>query len=154
MVDSIGWCQQTRGGRRRASAAATYLRPAKKRANLQIVTNALVHRVVFDGRRAVGLEFSRQSGLQRVDAARGVIPLGGRDRLAASPAAIGRRRARGAAEGGYRCARLPPREKSVRNGLAAGGDGLRTIGSAGGPASSWCRFSFAPTLRVRGTKHK
>src|ERR1700724_1055300 len=71
--DSIGWCQQTRGGRRRASAAATYLRPAKKRANLQIVTNALVHRVVFDGRRAVGLEFSRQSGLQRVDAAREVI---------------------------------------------------------------------------------
>ena len=71
--DSIGWCQQTRGGRRRASAAATYLRPAKKRANLQIVTNALVHRVVFDGRRAVGVEFSRQSGLQRVDAAREVI---------------------------------------------------------------------------------
>ena len=46
--DSIGWCQQTRGGRRRASAAATYLRPAKKRPNLQIVTNALAHRVVFE----------------------------------------------------------------------------------------------------------
>ncbi len=43
--DSIGWCQQTRGGRRRASAAVTYLRPAKKRPNLRIVTNALVHRV-------------------------------------------------------------------------------------------------------------
>jgi choline dehydrogenase-like flavoprotein len=40
---------------------------------LQIVTTALVHRVVFDGRRAVGLEFSRQSGLQRVDVAREVI---------------------------------------------------------------------------------
>jgi len=26
--DSIGWCQQTRGGRRRASAAQTYLKPA------------------------------------------------------------------------------------------------------------------------------
>src|SRR4051794_4587048 len=34
---SIGWCQQTRGGRRRASAAQTYLRPAAKRGNLQIV---------------------------------------------------------------------------------------------------------------------
>src|SRR5271163_3319923 len=43
--DSIGWCQQTRGGRRRASAARTYLRPASKRPNLQVVTNALVHRV-------------------------------------------------------------------------------------------------------------
>jgi choline dehydrogenase len=28
--------------------------PAKKRPNLQIITNALVHRVVFDGKRAVG----------------------------------------------------------------------------------------------------
>jgi choline dehydrogenase len=71
--DSIGWCQQTRGGRRRASAAATYLRPAKKRPNLQIVTNALVHRIVFDGKRAIGVEFSRQSGVERIDAAREVI---------------------------------------------------------------------------------
>jgi hypothetical protein len=57
--DSIGWCQQTRGGRRRASAAVTYLRPAKRRPNLRILTNALVHRVVLDGKRAVGVEFSR-----------------------------------------------------------------------------------------------
>ena len=71
--DSIGWCQQTRGGRLRASAARTYLNPAKKRPNLHIVTNALVHRVVFDGKRAVGVEFSRQSGVERADAAREVI---------------------------------------------------------------------------------
>jgi choline dehydrogenase len=71
--DSIGWCQQTRGGRRRASAAATYLRPAKKRPNLQIITGALVHRVVFDGTRAVGVEFDRQSSVERVDAAGEVI---------------------------------------------------------------------------------
>src|SRR5512146_942566 len=58
-ADCIGWCQQTRGGRRRASAARTYLRPALKRPNLQLVTHALVHRVVFDGKRAVGVEFSR-----------------------------------------------------------------------------------------------
>ena len=32
---SIGWCQQTRGGRRRASTARTYLRPASKRPNLE-----------------------------------------------------------------------------------------------------------------------
>src|SRR5207237_4758111 len=71
--DSIGWCQQTRGGRRRASAAATYLRPAKKRPNLQIVTNALVHRVVFDGKRAVGVEVSRLSRVERIKAVREVI---------------------------------------------------------------------------------
>jgi choline dehydrogenase len=71
--DSIGWCQQTRGGRRRASAAVTYLRPAEKRPNLQVVTGALVHRVIFDRKRAVGVEFSRQSGVERVDAGREVI---------------------------------------------------------------------------------
>jgi choline dehydrogenase len=73
--DSIGWCQQTRGGRRRASAARTYLRPASKRPNLQIITNALVRRVLFDGTRAVGVEFSRNAGnaIERVDAACEVI---------------------------------------------------------------------------------
>src|ERR1700738_677941 len=50
--DSIGWCQQTRGGRRRASTARTYLRPALKRPNLQVVVKAQVNRIVFDGKRA------------------------------------------------------------------------------------------------------
>ena len=74
--DSIGWCQQTRSGRRRASAARTYLGPASKRPNLQVVTTALVHRVVFDGTRAVGVEFSRGgagNAIERADAAGEVI---------------------------------------------------------------------------------
>ncbi len=74
--DSIGWCQQTRGGRRRASAARTYLRPAAKRPNLTVVTGALVHRVIFDGKRAVGVEFSRGgsgNSIERADAAGEVI---------------------------------------------------------------------------------
>ena len=75
--DSIGWCQQTRGGRRRASAAATYLRPAKKRPNLQIVTNALVRHVTFAGKRATGVVYSRggegNNTVERADAAREVI---------------------------------------------------------------------------------
>src|SRR5215472_17206738 len=75
--DSIGWCQQTRGGRRRASAARTYLKPASKRPNLQVVTGALVHRVTFDGTRALGVEFSRNGNTERADAAREVILSGG-----------------------------------------------------------------------------
>src|SRR5439155_13041746 len=71
--DSIGWCQQTRGGRRRASTARTYLRPALKRPNLQLVTNALVHRVLFEGKRAVGVEFSRGGGTERAEATLEVI---------------------------------------------------------------------------------
>lgn len=71
--DHIGWVQQTRGGRRRASTARTYLRPAMARANLQVVTNALVHRVVFEGKRAVGVEFSRGGAVEQADAAGEVI---------------------------------------------------------------------------------
>ncbi len=71
--DCIGWCQQTRGGRRRASTARTYLHPALKRPNLQLVTDALVHRVLFDGKRATGVEFSRSGRVERADAAREVI---------------------------------------------------------------------------------
>src|SRR5215469_237669 len=66
--DSIGWCQQTRGGRRRASAAATYLRPAKKRRNLQIITHALVHHVAFEGKRATGVVYSRNGQVEWVEA--------------------------------------------------------------------------------------
>jgi choline dehydrogenase len=79
--DSIGWCQQTRGGRRRASAARTYLKPASKRPNLQVVTGALVHRVIFEGRRAVGVAFSRDgapgNSIERADGTSEVILAGG-----------------------------------------------------------------------------
>ena len=79
--DSIGWCQQTRGGRRRASAAATYLRPAKKRPNLQIITDSLVHHVIFKDKRATGVVYSRggagNNRIETVDAAREVILSGG-----------------------------------------------------------------------------
>ncbi len=69
----VGWVQHTRNGRRRASAAYSYLRPAEKRSNLQVITNALVHRVLLDGTRAVGVEFSRHGTMERVEAAAEVI---------------------------------------------------------------------------------
>jgi choline dehydrogenase len=71
--DNIGWVQQTRRGRRRQSAARTYLRPAMKRPNLQVVTDALVRRVLFDGKRAIGVEYGRGGAIERVDAAAEVI---------------------------------------------------------------------------------
>ena len=71
--DHIGWVQQTRGGRLRASAARAYLHPAMKRPNLQVVTHALVHRVLFNGRRATGVAFSRAGRMERADAAGEVI---------------------------------------------------------------------------------
>lgn len=57
--DHVGWVQQTRGGRFRASAARSYLHPAMRRPNLRVVTNAMVHRLGLNGKRATGVEFSR-----------------------------------------------------------------------------------------------
>src|ERR1700736_3303450 len=70
---SVGWCQQPRGGRRRASTARSYLRPALKRPNLQVIVKALVNRIVFDGCRAVAVEYERGGAVERADAEREVI---------------------------------------------------------------------------------
>ncbi|GIE75486.1 choline dehydrogenase [Actinoplanes philippinensis] len=43
---------------RRLSAAGAYLRPAMKRPNLTVRTRALVSRVLFDGTRATGIEYT------------------------------------------------------------------------------------------------
>lgn len=42
---------------RRCSAAAAYLSPIRKRPNLRIVTRAQVGRILFDGNRAVGVQY-------------------------------------------------------------------------------------------------
>ncbi|MEV4576847.1 GMC family oxidoreductase N-terminal domain-containing protein [Nonomuraea jabiensis] len=47
---------QNRG--RRWSSADAYLRPAKGRPNLHVITGATVDRVVFEGKRAIGIEHS------------------------------------------------------------------------------------------------
>ena len=58
---------------RRCSAANAYLRPAMRRPNLAVKSAALVTRVLFDGRRAVGVEYRRGQALQTVHAQREVI---------------------------------------------------------------------------------
>ena len=59
--------------------ALTRLHPALKRPNLQLVTNALVHRVLFDGKRATGVEFSRGGAVETVEATREIILADKRD---------------------------------------------------------------------------
>jgi choline dehydrogenase len=71
--EGIGWCQQTRSSYRRASAARTYLHPALDRPNLHLVTKALVHRVLFEGKRAIGIEMSRGGRTETHQARREVI---------------------------------------------------------------------------------
>jgi choline dehydrogenase len=62
---------------RRLSAARAYLHPVMSRPNLDVQTRAFVTRIVFEGTRAVGVEFShRRGGPQRVRAGE-VILCGG-----------------------------------------------------------------------------
>ncbi|MFN8831329.1 MAG: choline dehydrogenase [Labrys sp. (in: a-proteobacteria)] len=58
---------------RRWSAANAYLKPAMARPNLSVVTRALATRILFEGRRAVGVEYRRGNEVRRVMARREVI---------------------------------------------------------------------------------
>ena len=53
---------------RRMSAAHCYLRPARRRSNLRVVSGALAHRLVLDGRRCAGVRY-RRKGREREEEA-------------------------------------------------------------------------------------
>jgi 4-pyridoxate dehydrogenase len=75
--DGFGRLQMTIRQGRRCSAATAYLRPALKRANLKLEIEALVTRLLFEGNRAVGLEFIQGGNKQTLRASREVILAGG-----------------------------------------------------------------------------
>ena len=62
---------------RRWSAANAYLKPAMARPNLRVVTHALAGRILFEGRRAVGVAYSRHGARHRAMARRELILSGG-----------------------------------------------------------------------------
>ena len=62
---------------KRCSAASAYLKPALARPQLKVETRALVTRIVFEGRRAVGVEYLQRGKLHVVRAEREVILSGG-----------------------------------------------------------------------------
>ena len=61
----------------RCSAAKAYLYEARKRPNLKVIEKALVTRILFDGTRAIGVEYARAGQLHQLHAAREVILSGG-----------------------------------------------------------------------------
>lgn len=73
----IGFYQVTQRAGRRCSAAVAYLRPARHRKNLRIVTHAPATQILIDRGRAVGVEFRRRGALQTARAAREVLLAGG-----------------------------------------------------------------------------
>lgn len=66
----------TRNGRR-ASTGYAYLKPAKTNPNLTIATNALANKILFDDKRASGVEYQQQGKTIKATALREVIVCGG-----------------------------------------------------------------------------
>mgnify|MGYP005815568215 FL=1 len=75
--EGIGYVQFTIRDGRREDAAAAFLRPVMNRPNLRVVTGFLAGRVVFEGRRAVGVAGTLNGEAKEFRAAREVILAGG-----------------------------------------------------------------------------
>ncbi len=86
--EGVGYYQLTTRNGRRCSTAVGYLRPAMKRPNLRVITNALSERITLDGRRATGVTFRQGGELHTVRARARGDPVRRRDQLAATDAAV------------------------------------------------------------------
>ncbi|MFG1993956.1 GMC family oxidoreductase [Actinoplanes sp. NPDC048988] len=72
--EGFGWADLSIADGRRSDAATAYLLPAKDRANLDIRTGVLVHRLLFAGERCTGVEYRAGDGpLTTASAAREVV---------------------------------------------------------------------------------
>jgi choline dehydrogenase len=78
-ADQEGACyyQLTVKNGQRCSAAVAYLHPAMGRSNLTVATKALASRILFEGKRAVGVEYVQNGQKKTAMAAREVILAGG-----------------------------------------------------------------------------
>ena len=75
-MEGAGLYQITAKGGIRMSTARAYLRPAMKRANLEVITKALATRVLFDGNRATGVAY-RHKGREVQARCQGEVILAG-----------------------------------------------------------------------------
>jgi choline dehydrogenase len=74
--EGAGAYQMTVGRWRRSSTSVAYLKPAMRRPNLRVETGAAAQRLLFEDRRAVGVEY-RQHGVVRQVRARAEVLLAG-----------------------------------------------------------------------------
>ena len=75
--EGAGTYQLTVRSARRNSAARAFLRPAMRRPNLRVITGAQVTKVLFDGRRAVGVAYVQDGRPQELRCGGEVILSGG-----------------------------------------------------------------------------
>jgi len=75
--EGAGFYQITTRGGRRESAARAFLHPARRRGGVKLETDMQVTRILFDGRRAIGVEAKRGGETLRFGARREVVLSGG-----------------------------------------------------------------------------
>ena len=75
--EGAGYFQLTARHGRRCSTAVGYLRQARRRPNLAVVSNALASRILFSGRRAIGVEYRCGDATRIAHANAEVIVAGG-----------------------------------------------------------------------------
>ncbi|XP_069112066.1 choline dehydrogenase, mitochondrial-like [Argopecten irradians] len=75
--EGVGWFDMTIQNGRRWSAAMAYLRPALKRDNVKVETKALSTRIVFENKKAVGVEYEQRGVKKMIRAEKEVILSGG-----------------------------------------------------------------------------
>src|SRR6201992_4344201 len=71
--EGAGFFQTTTRRGRRASTAYSYLRPAQNRRNLRVETEALAQGILFDGRRAVGVEYRQGANVKTARARKEIL---------------------------------------------------------------------------------
>jgi choline dehydrogenase len=71
--EGVGYYETTTRKGRRSSVAAAYLRPARGRSNLDVVTDAQAHRIIFDQGRAVAVDYGRRADVVRAAARREIL---------------------------------------------------------------------------------
>ncbi|ESW81539.1 GMC family oxidoreductase N-terminal domain-containing protein [Mesorhizobium sp. C280B] len=75
--EGVGAYQITTRNGRRMSAARAFLRPAMKRKNVRVEINALATKILFEGKRAVGIEYLQNGATKTARAGREIILSGG-----------------------------------------------------------------------------
>ncbi|MER9237635.1 GMC family oxidoreductase N-terminal domain-containing protein [Mesorhizobium sp. M0633] len=75
--EGVGVYQITTRNGRRMSAARAFLRPAMKRKNVRVEINALATKILFESKRAVGVEYLQNGATKTARAGREIILSGG-----------------------------------------------------------------------------
>jgi choline dehydrogenase len=75
--EGVGYSQMTRKGRWRGSTAQTFLKEARGRPNLRVETEAVATKLLFEGRRCVGVAFRQRGQTVEARAQKEVILSGG-----------------------------------------------------------------------------